>query len=110
MDFDGVINSYESGWTGEANIPDPPVPGIGKAMKAILIDGYDIVIQSARAATEEGRQAILQYLIDHQLPMVEITSTKPPAHIYVDDKAICFDGNSGKLLDQIKCFKSWHGR
>lgn len=30
MDFDGVINSYESGWTGEANIPDPPVPGIGK--------------------------------------------------------------------------------
>ena len=28
LDFDGVINSYRSGFTTPQAIPDPPVPGV----------------------------------------------------------------------------------
>lgn len=32
FDFDGVINSYKSGWTGVDVIPDEPVKGIKKVL------------------------------------------------------------------------------
>ena len=31
----------------------------------------------------------------------------PPALIYVDDRAICFDGNTQHLWDSIISFKTW---
>ena len=32
---------------------------------------------------------------------------KPPAICYVDDRAICFDGNTDGLIEKIVNFKSW---
>lgn len=33
---------------------------------------------------------------------------KPPAIVYIDDRAICFDGNADTLLEKIKKFKPWN--
>ena len=33
---------------------------------------------------------------------------KPPAIVYIDDRAICFDGRSDELLEKIKNFKPWY--
>ena len=36
-----------------------------------------------------------------------VSPTKPPAIVYIDDRAIRFDGNADGLLEQIKSFRPW---
>lgn len=108
FDFDGVIHSYTSGWKGDTVIPDPPVPGIAEAIKEIS-KNYRVVVVSTRCSTQEGVLAIANYLGEHGIFGVsDITAEKPAAVCYIDDRAICFDGNSATLLDKIKNFKPWN--
>ena len=37
-----------------------------------------------------------------------IRMEKPPAIVYIDDRAICFDGNTATLLGKIQSFKPWN--
>lgn len=110
FDFDGVIHSYSSGWKGTTNIPDPPVPGIENALKEIHNAGYEVVIVSTRCSTAFGRLAIESWLDMYDLSMyVDIVcKEKPPAIVYIDDRAICFDGHPENLLGKIKAFKPWN--
>lgn len=110
FDFDGVIHSYTSGWKGAGIIPDPPVPGIKEAIQEIRNAGYEVVIVSTRCATEEGYGAIRAWLIDNGIEVDAVKAEKPPAIVYVDDRAICFDGNPDGLLDKIKSFQPWDKR
>ena len=112
FDFDGVIHSYTSGWKGETNIPDPPVDGIQEALKQIHDDGYEIVIVSTRCKTSAGRIAIENWLDMYGITQYvdRVCKEKPPAIVYIDDRAICFDGNSKDLLRKIKHFKTWQSK
>ena len=53
IDFDGVINSYKSGWKGLNNLPDPPVPGTIGWMTEAIDAGHTVIIFSMRNAAEE---------------------------------------------------------
>ena len=110
FDFDGVIHSYSSGWKGEANIPDPPVPGIEKALKEIHEAGYEIAIVSTRCASTEGEMAIIEWLDMYGLTRYidKVCKEKPPAIVYIDDRAICFDGHPENLLCKIRTFTPWN--
>lgn len=107
FDFDGVINSYRSGWIDDKTIPDPPVEGIREAISEIRNAGYKVVIVSTRCQSNEGRDAINKYLNQYNILVDDIMAEKPPAHIYIDDRAVCFDGKPEKLLNQISNFKPW---
>lgn len=107
FDFDGVIHSYTSGWKGYGKIPDPPVPGIKEAIEEIRSAGYEVVIYSARTKDPEGLYAIYRYLKRYGIEVDDVVKEKPSAFVYVDDRAICFDGKSSELLDKIKNFKPW---
>lgn len=109
FDFDGVIHSYKSGWKGVDCIPDPPVKGIGKALRD-LHEIYNIVICSSRCATVEGRSAILDWLQTYGLfdYIDNIAMEKPPAICYIDDRAICFDGHPETLVEKIENFQPWY--
>lgn len=109
FDFDGVIHSYISGWKGYDVIPDPPVNGIKEVINELRKD-YKVVVVSARAKTPIGRLAIKEYLREHNIVVDDISDTKPPAFIYIDDRAICFKGNSNELLEQIRNFKPWQDK
>jgi phosphoglycolate phosphatase-like HAD superfamily hydrolase len=108
FDFDGVIHSYASGWLGETAIPDPPVPGIADAISEIRDAGFEVVVYSTRCATATGMEAIINYLDGHGIKADRVCAHKPPAIVYIDDRAICFDGNPSTLLDKIKTFKPWN--
>ncbi len=108
FDFDGVIHSYKSGWKGEAEVPDPPVPGIREAIAHIRLAGYRVIVVSSRCRSEEGRLAVAKWLQENDIQVDYITGDKAPAVCYIDDRAICFDGNPGALLEKIINFKPWN--
>ena len=108
FDFDGVIHSYTSGWKGESVITDPPVPRIKEAISDIRLAGYEVVVVSTRCATKEGHGAVRAWLIDNEIEVDVVKTEKPPAVVYIDDRAICFDGNPDNLLNKIIGFEPWY--
>ena len=108
FDFDGVIHSYTSGWQGVGVIPDPPVPGIKEAIDNIRAVGYEVVVVSTRCATLDGLRAVEEYLDKHGIIVDNVMKEKPPAIVYIDDRAICFDGHPETLLTKIVNFTPWN--
>lgn len=106
FDFDGVIHSYTSGWHGNDVVADPPVEGIKEAIDD-LKDDYEIVIVSTRCSTTEGTLAIIDFMHENNIHYDRILKEKPPAVCYIDDRAICFDGQTDTLADKVRNFKSW---
>lgn len=108
FDFDGVIHSYTSGWKGADQIPDPPVPGIREAISGIRKAGYEVCVVSTRCGTPEGMAAIENWLRKSRIEVDAVRREKPPAIVYIDDRAICFDGNADGLLEKIRGFRPWN--
>lgn len=108
FDFDGVIHSYKSGWKGVDVIPDPPVPGIRKAIAELRAAGYRVVVVSTRCAKLTGMAAINRFLKENDIVVDDITAHKPPALCYIDDRALCFDGDAAGLLAKVQGFKPWY--
>ncbi|MFR3729121.1 hypothetical protein [Lacrimispora sp.] len=110
FDFDGVIHSYVSGFKRADIIPDEPVDGIKDAIAEIRRAGYEVAVVSSRAASEEGKAAIREYLERYGIRVDSITPVKLPAICYIDDRAICFRGDPSSLLRQIRTFRPWNKR
>lgn len=108
FDFDGVIHSYTSGWKGVDNIPDPPVPGIREAIAKIRAAGYRVVVVSTRCSELVGLVAIRRFMDENNILVDDISAHKPAALVYIDDRALCFDGHPEMLLDKIQEFKPWY--
>ena len=107
LDFDGVIHSYASGWQGVDVVPDPPVPLIDEEIKRIRAAGYRVVVVSTRCATPEGMGSVRRYLRENGIEVDDVAAEKPPAKVYVDDRAMLFDGNPKGLLEKIQQFRPW---
>lgn len=106
IDFDGVIHSYTSGWHGETVISDPPVPGIREALIKCC-EKYHVAIFSSRCMNSRGTLAMELWLEEHDIPYHQMTAQKIPALVMIDDRAICFKGDSENLFEQIGEFKTW---
>ena len=103
VDFDGVLHQYTSPWRWAHTIPDPPVQGAMDWLHR-MIQIFDVVILSTRCRTWRGRRAIRSWLHKHAggrwngevgvsgIEDVKLSKTKPPALVYLDDRAIRFEG------------------
>jgi hypothetical protein len=104
LDFDGVLHSYRSGWRGTESIPDPPIHGTREAV-ARLRQQYRVVVYSARCRTSAGRLAVENWLRTHDIEVDEVCDYKPPALVYVDDRAIRFHGDWEQTISDIQHFR-----
>ncbi|MDR1837617.1 MAG: hypothetical protein LBQ89_08170 [Treponema sp.] len=112
VDFDGVINSYTSGWQGPTET-DEPVVGAAQAIRELYERGHKIIVFSTRANTPEGEDAIRKYIMGmtetpEVYQAIEVTSEKPIADIYIDDHAMTFTGDWETTLENIETFKPWN--
>jgi len=112
VDFDGVLHSYVQPWVSHEHIPDPPVEG-AMAWLTEMSKEFDIVIHSTRASTPEGRMAVLNYLQvnGYHGRIKGITNEKPPALIYLDDRAYRFEGpGTFPTREQVMAARPWNKR
>jgi hypothetical protein len=96
LDFDGVLHSYTSPY-GDGVPKDPPVPGALDLVAALRERGYRTVVFTAR----DNVQAVGLWLVEHGFPEMRVTNVKPKAALYVDDRALRFDGNPKTVLDFV---------
>ncbi len=113
VDFDGVLHSYTSPWSGADVIPDPPVEG-ALAFLAAAVERFDVAVFSARSHQQGGVGAMRAWMMAHGLARdvvarLKFPSEKPQAIVYIDDRGWRFDG-SFPSLDDIASFRPWNRR
>lgn len=111
-DFDGVINSYVSGWTDD-ELPDPPVPGAIEWLEKIS-KTCKVVIYTARLRDYQPNQERLmrEWFLRHGLSQEALSrltfQSKITATIYLDDRAIRFVGDNFPSETQVLNHKAWN--
>jgi hypothetical protein len=79
----------------------PVRPGAREFLEALANDGYKIIILTA-ADIED----VWEFLEINDLKQFvhDVTNKKVPAIIYIDDRAIRFDGDFSKTLSEVREF------
>jgi hypothetical protein len=106
VDLDGVLNTFDE-WRG----PDyfhPPRDGAREFLAGLHDSGYRIVVFTVR-----WHEWVSAWLAEHGLNRYvdEVTDRKPPAHAYIDDRAVCFRGDFAATLADVRRFRPfWEER
>lgn len=110
LDFDGVLNSYKSGFGAADVLPDPPVEGSVEACYEYA-EEFSLHVHSARCIDEASVRAVQRYLRDWGYPegMRVGRGQKPQAKVYIDDRGFQFNGKFPSV-DYLVGFKPWYER
>ncbi len=111
VDVDGVLAQY-TGWKDSAGQIGLPYPHTARLL-CELKHKNRVVIWSSRSSA-----LIHTWLVKHNLlQFVDEINTnsrilgdnpgKPIASVYIDDRAIRFDGDVDKLLSNVECLTEW---
>lgn len=84
LDFDGVLHQY-NGWQGGKL--SPPIEGARAAVEKLLAKVTEVVVFTTRDAKQ-----VSEWLAHYDFPHLEVTATKRPFYVIVDDRAVRFDG------------------
>lgn len=110
VDFDGVIHSYTSPWTCPEEINDPPTEGAIEWLNE-MEKKFEVVIFTTRAKDPAGHDAVRDWLREHGYRPPngpEVTATKPAALIYLDDRAVRFDGTNFPTAEDVHRLRPWN--
>jgi phosphoserine phosphatase len=105
VDLDGVLNTFDE-WRGPEFF-HPPREGAREFLSALHGSGFRVVILTVR-----WHEWVRAWLEQHGLSefVDEVTDRKPPAHAYVDDRAVCFRGDFSETLRHILEFRPFWER
>ena len=102
IDLDGVLNEYGKEPFDENYIPEIK-SGVEKFLKELKTPDTDLYLFTTRnlllAAKWLERNKIDKYFKD-------VTNVKSMAYLYIDDRAIRFDGDFSKTINEIKNFRA----
>jgi FMN phosphatase YigB (HAD superfamily) len=108
VDFDGVLHDNNLGFH-DGTIYGEPLPGAIEAIKQLSLN-FKIIIYTAKAKSDRplvngktGTELVCEWLENHKILkyIQEVTSEKPRALIYIDDKGYRFE-NWKATLDFVK--------
>lgn len=101
VDLNGVLDVY-GGWV-DAQHWDPPRPGAAEFLDALAARGYRAIVHTTRWPADAEA-----WLRAHGLRsrVAGVTGEKVPAHVFVDDRAICFRGDFEETLREIDRFRA----
>ena len=138
VDFDGVIHSYTSPWVNARTIPDPPVPGalawlveISRDFDVAIFTTRNHQWGGRRAVKRWLREQLTEFFwpvynrcgdnwthadvddaaafgAETLLKTWTFPSHKPPALVYVDDRAWRFTGDNFPTRDEIHLARPWN--
>lgn len=95
IDFDGVLSRY-NGFQGE-NITGKPIDGAKEFILNLIDSGYKPIVFTTRKP-----KLISNWLKKFNFPDIEVTNTKYPSSVYIDDRCVKFDGNYSKLVNDLR--------
>jgi len=100
VDLDGVLNTFDE-WRGPEFF-HAPRQGAHEFLKALHNAGFRVVVFTVR-----WHEWVSAWLAEHGLAQFvdEVTDRKPPAHVYVDDRAVCFRGDFDATLAEVRTFR-----
>ncbi len=114
VDLDGTIAHYTE-WFGEHHFGNV-IPGCKKALETLRDNNWIIIIYTTRA----NKKLISEYLIANNIPFDFINENpnqpenaiggKPFADVYIDDRAIRFNGNWDETIKEALLFEPWEKR
>lgn len=114
VDIDGTLVHYD-GWKGHENF-GKIVEGAKEAMDTLHNHGWYIIIFTTRANKESIRNflersgIVYDSINENPYQPENAIGGKPIADVYIDDRAITFEGNWSESVDKILHFKTWEGR
>lgn len=86
-----------------------PIQGAVEAIKQLKSEGYTILISSSRLNPELWgelvkfrEKEIADWMNQYGIPYDKIVLYKPSADVYIDDKALRFEGDWNITLGEIK--------
>lgn len=88
IDFDGTIHDPFNVQKGYKM--GQPIPGAAQAIKSLRDAGHEVIIFPTWADNQQRRKALVDWLTYFQIPFDDITSVKPDADLYIDNRAIHF--------------------
>jgi hypothetical protein len=108
IDFDGVISDYR-GWEGKGNFGNPIKGSVGM-INELFSEGWKIIIYTTRSETEKIEEYLNSYGIHYDFinynpenVKLDLSPYKPIADIYLDDRAVRFEGEwDADLMQKIK--------
>lgn len=125
LDFDGVIHRYDSGWQGADVISDDVTDGFFEWADEAA-KHFTLVVYSSRSKEPGAIDAMMFWLADQRrkwrerggvspndggVVTFDFASTKPPAFLTIDDRAIQFTGDWSAIPPgALLAFKPWNKR
>jgi hypothetical protein len=101
VDLNGVLDRY-TGWKDPSHW-DPPRRGARRFLERLVSAGFQVVVFTTRYPPDARR-----WLRRHGLlaQVSDVTDRKPPAHVFIDDRAVCFRGSFTSTLKSVRAFKA----
>ena len=105
FDFDGVIHSY----VRSGRVLSAFLTRLYRALRKSLPNSMRPMKSPLCVSTQAEVDAINHWLYRNGLAQYvdKVCMEKPPAIVYIDDRAICFDGDTASLAEKVRTFKPW---
>lgn len=114
IDLDGTLAHFEE-WKGEKHFGNP-IAGASEALKQLRKENWLLIIFTTRT----NKEYIKDFLNNNDIPFDHINENpnqpentiggKPYADVYIDDRAIQFNGDWKKTVLDMKEFIPWEKR